>query len=63
MTRMLREAQVLERFGISRATLWRGMKDGRYPKPVKIGLKRIAWVEEEIEGAIQRAIAASREAA
>lgn len=34
---------------ISRATLWRLIKKGEFPKPIKTSKSRNAWVESEID--------------
>lgn len=33
---------------VSRATWWRGVKDGRYPKPVKLSPRVTVWRVEDI---------------
>lgn len=33
---------------VSRSTWWNGVKDGRYPQPVKLGPKVTAWRVEDI---------------
>jgi prophage regulatory protein len=38
--------------------LWRLWKTGRFPKPVKLGAGRNAWVEAEIDSWIEGRIAA-----
>jgi predicted DNA-binding transcriptional regulator AlpA len=38
------------------ATLYRGIKAGRYPKPVKIGPGASRWLRVECESALQAAI-------
>jgi prophage regulatory protein len=35
--------EVLILIGISNATLWRWIKAGRFPAPMKIGKKKVAW--------------------
>jgi hypothetical protein len=37
-----------------KSTWWRGAKDGRFPKPVKLGLKTTAWRVEDIRALIER---------
>jgi len=44
----IRETTVLIFVPISRATLWRKVKTGEFPKPVKLGVKITAWRVEEI---------------
>jgi predicted DNA-binding transcriptional regulator AlpA len=41
---------------INSATLYRGIRHGRYPKPVKIGGSS-RWLRSECEAALQRMIA------
>ena len=47
-TGFVRLPQVLKVFPVSKSTWWAGVKDGRYPKPVKLGLKMTAWSVEDI---------------
>jgi predicted DNA-binding transcriptional regulator AlpA len=47
---------------IHRSTLWRGIKSGRFPKPIKIGPATNRWSAAELTAVVERAIAA-REAA
>jgi prophage regulatory protein len=37
---------------LSRSTWYAGMKTGRYPKPVKLGKRIVAWRVEDIKGLI-----------
>jgi prophage regulatory protein len=39
---------------VSKSTWWQGVKDGRFPKPVKLGPKTIAWRVEDIRILIER---------
>jgi prophage regulatory protein len=39
---------------ISRSSWWAGVKDGRFPKPVKLGLRIAAWRVEDVRNLIQR---------
>lgn len=64
---LIAEREVCRRIGgeetpIHRSTLWRGIKAGRFPKPIKPtpGLNR--WIPEEIDECLNKA-AASREVA
>lgn len=34
---------------VSKSTWWAGIKEGRYPAPVKIGKRAVAWKASEIE--------------
>ncbi len=37
---------------ISKSTWWAGIKDGRYPQPVKLGPRITAWRVEDIRALI-----------
>ena len=42
---------------VSRSTWWAGVKDGRYPKPVKLGPRITAWRVEDIRTLIEKGVA------
>lgn len=45
----LKRRDVERRVGISTATLYRWIGEGRFPRPVKIGPSCVRWPEAEIE--------------
>lgn len=47
--RFLRLNAVLDKTGLSRATLYRKIQDGTFPKQITIGARCVAWLESEIE--------------
>ena len=57
--RFIRLPEVLSRTGYGRATIYRKMKDGSFPRSVKLGgpledsnafdCRAIAWIEDEVE--------------
>jgi prophage regulatory protein len=42
---------------VSKSTWWAGVKDGRFPKPVKLGPRITAWRVEDIRELIAKGIA------
>ena len=42
---------------INPATLWRGVKVGRYSKPIKIGAQAVRWRRADLEADIERMVA------
>lgn len=38
---------------VSKSTWWAGVKDGRFPKPVKLGPRTTAWRVEDIRRLIE----------
>jgi len=47
-SRLLRIRDVLAIIGVSRASLYRLLQSGQFPRPVKISERAIAWREQEI---------------
>lgn len=47
--RLLRRPEVEARVGLSRSTLYQWMADGKFPKPVALGARLVAWRESEID--------------
>ena len=58
MTRLLRFEELTSRTGHSRSRLYREIKEGKFPKPVKVGSNAVAWLESEVEEWIADRIAA-----
>lgn len=48
--RLLRREEVEARCGIARTTIYRLMREGRFPEPVKVGERAVRWPESEIKG-------------
>ena len=51
-TKILRVPEVLAAVGISRTTLWRRIKSGEFPPPVRLGgasAKIIGWRRADVE--------------
>lgn len=42
---------------VSHATWWRGVREGRFPKPVKLGARVTVWRVEDIRALITNAVA------
>lgn len=59
---LIRLSEVQRRTGYSKAWLYRLMSEKRFPLPVKIGSRAIAFIESEIDAWIQERINASRSA-
>ena len=49
MTKILRFAEVRQRTGLSRSTVYRRIRIGAFPIPVDLGNGRLGWFEKEIE--------------
>ncbi|MEI6610718.1 MAG: AlpA family phage regulatory protein [Deltaproteobacteria bacterium] len=53
--RLLRLKQIIGtrscpgRIPVSKSSWWAGVKDGRFPKPLKLGPRTTVWDEEDID--------------
>ena len=50
----MRLPQVLQLIPVSKSVWWLGCREGRFPKPVKLGPKTTAWRVEDIAALIER---------
>lgn len=41
--------EVIQRSNLSKTAIYRNIKDGTFPAPVKIGKRAVAWRTEELE--------------
>ena len=47
--RLLRLKDVLDRIPVSKSTCWDGVKNGRFPQPIKLSARTTAWKESDID--------------
>ena len=46
--RLLRLSEVRARCGLSRSSIYRKMREGSFPEPLKVGDRAVRWPEHEI---------------
>lgn len=54
---LLRLASIIGPHGlipVSRSTWWAGVKSGRYPRPVRLGARAVAWRASDIAALIEK---------
>ena len=51
------ELRLVKGIGYSKAHLHRLIRGGKFPRPIKLGENRNAWIEEEIDSHIESKIA------
>lgn len=49
MNKILRLKDVLETTGLSRATMYKMMSDGAFPKSISLGERSVGWLEGEVQ--------------
>ncbi|AYX99000.1 TPA: helix-turn-helix transcriptional regulator [Klebsiella aerogenes] len=57
---LIRLPEVLKRTGFGKAWIYRLISEGRFPAPVKIGVRAVAFVESEVDEWVQSVIETSR---
>jgi len=57
---ILRLPSVKDRTGLSRSIIFLYVKDGSFPKPIKLGARSVGWIEEEVDNWIENRISESR---
>lgn len=58
--RILRLPQVMERVGQNRSTIYTGVKNGTFPKPLKLSPRLIDWLESSIDDYLEALVEKSR---
>lgn len=52
---LLRLPHVLARVPVGRSTLWAWVREGRFPKPIKIGPQTTAWRASDVSAWLESA--------
>ena len=47
--RLLTLQEVMDKCRLCRSTIYRLMRKGRFPEPIRVGLRAVRWKESEIE--------------
>jgi prophage regulatory protein len=58
--RLIRLAEVQQRVGLSRASIYKRMSEGKFPKSTSLGARCAVWIESEIDDWIAVVAAMSR---
>lgn len=53
----LRLPEVISRCGLKRSTIYRRVKSGDFPEPIRLGTRATVWAENEIDAWIRERIA------
>jgi prophage regulatory protein len=55
-----RLSQLKEKLSVSRSSIWSWVKDGSFPKPIKLGKNCTAWNSEDVHAWVQSRIDLSK---
>ena len=50
---LLRIKEVLKIIPVGKSTWWDGVRKGRFPEPVKIGIRTTAWKSKDIKSLVE----------
>lgn len=51
--RVIKLKDVINTTGLSRSSIYAYMAKGEFPKPIQLGPRAVAWIEEEVQGWLQ----------
>lgn len=51
--RLIRLKEVMQLTGLARSTVYKFMKEQRFPSTVPLGVRAVAWVEAEVQDWLQ----------
>lgn len=57
--KLLRLPEIIRPYGpipVARSTWWAGIKSGRYPKPIKLGARAVAWRASDIAELVNKGV-------
>lgn len=60
--RLMKLPEVCETVGLKKGGLYKAIREGRFPSPIKLGKRAVAWPESAIQGWIQERIAEAKKA-
>lgn len=49
MSNFLKITEVMKMTGLAKSTVWLWVKEGKFPKPIKLSPRITVWEEEKIE--------------
>lgn len=57
---LIRLPEVKARTGLSRTAIYAAAKDGKFPKPINLTERSVAWIDTDVQAWIDARIEASR---
>ena len=55
--KVLRIKALIDLTGMPRSTIYKYIAEGKFPKPIPLGIRNVGWLDEEIFAWLQRQIA------
>lgn len=60
-TNVLRLPQLLKKVGLSRSAIYAAISEQRFPPPVRLGIRAVGWLEEEVEAWVLQQVKNTRQ--
>jgi prophage regulatory protein len=58
---ILKLPRVKARTGLSRSSIYAGIKSGSFPAPVALGIRAVGWLDSDITGWIEQRVTTGRD--
>ena len=52
-TKLIPKRRLLQKVGLSYPTIWKLMREGKFPRAVKITDSKVGWIEAEVDSWIE----------
>ena len=59
-TRLIRRKEVQAKTGLGASSIYALMSEGKFPKPITLSIRRVAWIESDIDLWIAERIASHK---
>lgn len=60
MSTIIDMERVIAKTTLGRSSVYAYVKAGKFPPPIQVGARHVAWLEEEVDAWVKERIAASR---
>lgn len=51
--KLYRLRELSARIGLARSAIYQAVKDGRFPQPIRVGARAVAWRHQDVESWLQ----------
>lgn len=60
MTKVIKLKEVIKRTAKSKSSIYLGVAEGTFPKPISLGARAVGWIDQEVTDWINQRIAESQ---
>ena len=59
-TNVLRLPETLKRVGLARSTLYKAVREGKFPAPILLSSRAVGWLQTEVDAWLEQRIQLTR---